>query len=271
MRMWERITDIEDSRIAVYRNLKKHNTTRRDNVFIAEGTTVVERLFNSDYRVRSVLISDRKVARFKHRIPDDAVVYHLEHSLAQQLVGYSFHSGVLACGERRESPDLQRILPADGPGLVIVGDQIIDAENVGALIRIAAAFGADAVIFGPGTADPFSRRVLRVSMGNVLYMPVVESCDLSVSLSLLSGNLGYESIATTLNPEVEVLSQVNWPDRVALVFGNETHGVSESVVESCTRQMTIPMWNGTDSLNIAIAAGIFTHSFRSQVGVRSGE
>lgn len=68
-------------------------------------------------------------------------------------------------------PDLDTWIPASGPSLIMAADRVVDPENVGALIRIASAFGANGVIFGKGSADPFSRRVLRVSMGNVLLPP----------------------------------------------------------------------------------------------------
>jgi tRNA G18 (ribose-2'-O)-methylase SpoU len=155
------------------------------------------------------------------------------------------------------------VVPADGPSLIIAADRIIDAENVGSLIRIAAAFGADGVILGAGTTDPFARRVLRVSMGNVLFLPVAEVDCLASTLTDLSQNHGYQTIATVLDATAEDLTQSVMSERVVLVFGNESHGLDPQVAACCNQRMTIPMWNGTDSLNIAIAAGIFAHCYRT--------
>ncbi|MBL8818022.1 MAG: RNA methyltransferase [Planctomyces sp.] len=263
----EDIDSLDDSRLDVYRDLKTRNVVRDANLFIAEGPTVVERLLRSRFEVQSVLISERKMESFGDRLPADIPIYRLPHSLAQQLVGYSFHSGVMASGVRQTLVSLpvepEERLSSENRKLILAGDRIVDPENVGALIRIASAFGAAAVIFGPGSADPFSRRVLRVSMGNVLFLPVVETPDLPAELARLT-SLNYEVCATILDPLVTPLHEHNFHDHTALVFGNEYDGVSAEVLASCRKRLTIPMLNGTDSLNIAVSAGIFAHAFRAQ-------
>lgn len=263
----EEIHSLDDPRLDVYRDLKTRNAVRDAKLFIAEGPTVVERLLRSHFEVRSVLISERKMESFGDRLPADIPIYRLPHSLAQQLVGYSFHSGVMASAVRQTqcSLDVSRSDRAaiDGRQLIIAGDRIVDPENVGTLIRIASAFGAAAVIFGPGSADPFSRRVLRVSMGNVLFLPVIETTDLTTELARLA-SLTYEVCATILDPQASFLHDHQFRDRTVLVFGNEYDGISAEVLASCERRLTIPMLNGTDSLNVAVSAGIFAHAFRAQ-------
>ncbi|MCP4505694.1 MAG: RNA methyltransferase, partial [Fuerstiella sp.] len=161
-----RVDSLDDPRLDVYRHLKKNNENRHEDLLIAEGTTVVERLLRSDYVVRSVLVTDQKFPNFQSRLTPDVVVHRVTRDLATQLVGFEFHLGVLAAAERKPSPLIQDAVPATGSSLVLLGDHITDQQNVGLLIRIAAAFGVDAVIFSRGSTDPFSRRVMRVSMAN---------------------------------------------------------------------------------------------------------
>lgn len=258
-----RITDLEDPRLDFYRDLRKTNQNRWADIFIAEGTTLVERLFTSEYQVESVLASDQKLRNFEARIPGGTTVFHLDRSLAAQLVGYSFHTGVLAAAHRKPPQQLSDVITDNAPGLVLVADQIIDQQNLGSLIRIASAFGATAVVTSPGCADPFSRRVLRVSMGNGLFLPVIESNDTAVTLSELK-QLGYVSYATVLNNEATELSSVTFADRSVIIAGNETHGISDKLLTECDHQLKISMLNGTDSLNVAIATGIFAHTYRAQ-------
>jgi len=134
---------------------------------------------------------------------------------------------------------------------------------VGLLIRIAAAFGADAVIFSPGSADPFSRRVMRVSMANNLLLPVVESQNISTVFEQLH-RLNYTPCATVLDEAATTLADFSFPERTVLVLGNEAHGIASSLISECQTRLTVPMLNGTDSLNVSIAAGIFCHTYRSQ-------
>lgn len=258
-----RITDLEDPRLDFYRDLRRTNQNRWAEIFIAEGTTLVERLFSSEYEVESVLASDQKLRNFEARIPVGTTVYHLDRSLAAELVGYSFHTGVLAAAHRKPRQNLLEVITPEGPGLVLVADQVIDQQNLGSLIRIASAFGASAVITSPGCADPFSRRVLRVSMGNGLFLPVIESEDMAASLAELK-KLGFVSYATVLNEDAGELSSTEFAIRSTIIAGNETHGISEAVLSQCDHQLRISMLNSTDSLNVAISTGIFAHTYRAQ-------
>jgi len=258
----KRIERLDDPRLDVYRNLKSTNATRDAGIFIAEGPTVVERVLRSGFAVSSVVISDRKFASFSSRLPENIPVYRLSQELAEELVGFAFHCGVMACAVRRPPPSPDQWLPATGPALVLAGDRITDPENVGALIRIASAFGAAGVIFGAGSADPFSRRVLRVSMGNALFLPVTQTESLDVLLQDLSGHHGMTIAGTLLDPAAQPLSDYPFPPRTVLVFGNEYDGISASVQKRLHARLTIPMLNGTDSLNVAVSAGIFLHQYR---------
>ena len=260
----ERIESLNDPRLDVYRSLKTQNLQRDNGLFIAEGPTVVERVLRSNFQVRSVLISDSKFASFEDRLPSDIPVYRLKSELADSLVGFNFHCGVMASVVRRQPQSLEAWLPPKGPALILAGDRIVDPENVGALVRIAAAFGASAVMFGRGSADAFSRRVLRVSMGNVLFLPVLEQVDLPASLRELREDYGFQICSTVLDSTAQPLSAYAFPERTILIMGNEYDGVSTEVQMETSEKLTIPMLNGTDSLNVAVSSGIFLHHYRSQ-------
>ncbi|MFM7058933.1 MAG: TrmH family RNA methyltransferase [Planctomycetota bacterium] len=259
----ERIERLDDPRLDVYRNLKSTNATRDARIFIAEGPTVVDRVLRSGFSVSSVVISDRKFASFSSRLSVDIPVYRLRQELAEELVGFAFHCGVMACALRRPPLAPEHWLPAQGPALVVAGDRITDPENVGALIRIASAFGAAGVIFGPGSADPFSRRVLRVSMGNALFLPVAETQNIEDLLQELGCHHGMTIAGTLLDPIAQTLSEYSFAPRTVLVFGNEYDGISSGVKDRLNARLTIPMLNGTDSLNVAVSAGIFLHQYRT--------
>jgi tRNA G18 (ribose-2'-O)-methylase SpoU len=260
----ERIESLDDPRLDVFRSLKAQNPIRDARLFIAEGPTVVERVLRSGFDVRSLLISDRKFASFESRLPSDIPVYRLRHELAQEVVGFSFHCGVLACVVRRPAPPIASWLPATGTALVLACERIMDPENVGSLIRIASAFGAAGILFGKGSADAFSRRVLRVSMGNVLFLPVMETDDLAGDLRRLTTEHHCHVCSTVLDPKAEPLSNYRFSNRTVLLLGNEYDGLSAETQAISAARLTIPMLNGTDSLNVAVAAGIFLHQYRSQ-------
>lgn len=262
----ERIDTLNDSRLDIFRNLKTRNAVRDARLFVAEGATVVERMLRSPLEVDSVLVSDRKFATCESFLRSDVRVFRLRSELADELVGFNFHCGVMASAVRPAVPDPDEWIPAKGSSLIIAADCVVDPENVGALIRIASAFGAHGVIFGKGSADPFSRRVLRVSMGNVLFMPIVETDDLPSMLSDLSGPRRFQVCGTVLDRHADSLDAFRFSERTVLVFGNEYDGISDEVQRVLTNRLTISMLNGTDSLNVAISAGIFCYQYRVKTG-----
>jgi len=202
----EIVSDLKDSRLQPYRNLKATNLTRWSNQFVAEGTLVVERLLASRFRVQSVLVSRRLARQLPTTIPPDCPIFLLEHELAEQLVGYTFHTGILACGLRQPSPTLDALsATGDRFTLVAVCPNVNDPENIGAIIRLCAGFGVAGLILGTGCADPFSRRVLRVSMGTALKLTIIESRDLHGDLMRLRDEFGFELCATMLDAAAEPL------------------------------------------------------------------
>ncbi len=266
----EIIERLDDPRLEPYRNLKSTNLTRWSNQFIAEGQLVVERLLASRFEVVSVVASRKVERQVIPIVPEDRPLYLLDHTLAEQLVGYAFHAGVLACGVRRPSPPLEGILkPGAEHSLIAVCPNVNDPENIGAIIRLCAGFGLSGVLLGSDCADPFSRRVLRVSMGTAFSMPIRESANLQSDLLCLRDEHHVELAAAILDPSAEPLENARRSARMALLFGNEKHGLDQKWIEICQRKLTIPMAPEADSLNVAVAAGIFFHYFQRRSEVES--
>jgi len=259
----EIVAHLEDPRLEPYRNLKATNLTRWSNQFVAEGSLVVERLLASRFRVQSVLVSRRLARQLPTNIRPDCPIYLLEHELAEQLVGYAFHTGILACGLRQPSPPIDALsATGDRFALAAVCPNVNDPENIGAIIRLCAGFGVAGLILGPGCADPFSRRVLRVSMGTAFTLPIIDSRDLHGDLVRLRDEFGFELCATVLDAAAKPLETIVPANKMGILFGNEKHGLDAQWIDLCCRKLTIPMAQGADSLNVAVAAGIFFHHLR---------
>ena len=104
---------------------------------------------------------------------------------------------------------------------------------------------------------------MKVFMGNGLFMPVLETRTKAQPLTQLRA-MGYEICATVLNQHADELTPRSFRARTVIVFGNESNGISPDVLAACDRHLTVPMLNGTDSLNVSIAAGIFGYTYRLQ-------
>jgi tRNA G18 (ribose-2'-O)-methylase SpoU len=193
-------------------------------------------------------------------VPEGTAVLVLPHEECQQLTGFDFHQGILACGERPPGIGLQDVVSSHGEVTIVVAPQMTNPDNLGTLLRLSAAFGINAVVLGRGSADPFSRRALRVSMGAALAIPVVEGGTPMEIVGELR-DLDVATVATVLGPDAVPLKDAVRPGRVAIFFGNEAHGLSLDVVAASDNRVTIPMSNSVDSLNVSAAAAIVLYHF----------
>lgn len=260
------ITDLKDPRIAPYANLRDSRVAHERELFVCEGRLLVNRLLASRFAVESLMLEARYAPEYVDAVPPDTPIFVIPDGSVEQVVGFDFHRGILACGRRATLSTLPSLsLKENLPSCVVVCVNICDPENLGSIIRNAAAFGALAVIVGPRCADAFSRRTLRTSMGTNLSLPICEPDDITAALAALVQD-GFQTVATVVNHRAEPLNQVEPLSRFALVFGNEGHGLEALVADACQRQVTIPMQGGTDSLNVATASAIFLYHFLGHTG-----
>ena len=258
------IDSTDDPRLDPYRDLKTpHGRSGASESFICEGEKLVLRLLEGPCRAESVLCTAAARDRLTPHFASDLPVYVATTAVISRLIGFKFHRGVLACGWRPAPPSLETLChnpPAPARALVVVCPELRDPTNLGTIIRTTAAFGGIGLVAGQKGTDPFSRRVLRTSMGSVLRLPVVQTDDWPGVLTTLHA-AGFESIAAVLDPAAELVDIAPPATRSALVFGNEAAGLSPDLAGLCRRRVTMPMGGGVDSINVAVAAGIIIHHF----------
>lgn len=253
-----RIDDLNDPRVAIYRHLKDTNQTRHSGLFVVEGEKLFERLLTSRFSVASVLTTDRLNAEVAPRVPEGVPLYVVPDERIGELVGYNFHRGILAAGIRKPWPRLDAIARVSR-ATIIVCPRIDNPENLGAIARLADVFGVDAILAGPRCPDPLSRRVLRVSMGSALAIPIMIEENLRAAVIHLQETLEFHTLATVVDPEALPLEAYRRPERLALYLGSEGHGIEPEWLEFCETILTIPMRPGAESLNVAVAAGIILY------------
>jgi tRNA G18 (ribose-2'-O)-methylase SpoU len=255
------IYDLDDPRVAIYRSLKATNQTRRLSQFVAEGEKLVRRLASSRFPIVSVLATERQEPKLPPEIPAEVPRYIVADALMRELVGFPFHRGLLACGQRQSWAPLSEILARPQKRLTLVlCPKLSDPENLGTIARTGDLFGIDAIIAGKECPDPLSRRVLRVSMGAVLQLPVIVAADLHALARQLVETCQLELWAALADPSAAPFEGLVRPDRLGLVLGDEDRGLDSRWLPLCRQRMTIPMRPGASSLNVAVAAGILIYS-----------
>jgi tRNA G18 (ribose-2'-O)-methylase SpoU len=259
------VEDVDDARLDPYRNIRDTERRRTSGLFVAESALVVQRLLTrSRFRARSILATPGGVRRLGGSLasaPPDLEVYVGSHGLVHAVLGFKYHRGCLALAERGPEIPPEAVLAPSGPRLVLVLDDLSDPDNVGAAFRSAHAFGVDAVLVSPGTADPLYAKAVRVSVGAVLTVPFARLAGWPASLGLLREH-GYRVVALTPEGEAEVstLGQCcRLPDRLALVVGSEGSGLSAPARAMADATVRVAMAKGVDSLNVAVATAIALH------------
>jgi tRNA G18 (ribose-2'-O)-methylase SpoU len=256
-----------------YRALNDHVTRRqverRGDYFVVEGLLALEALLGSRYPVRSVLATERRADRVAALVAGRAPLVVRPEAEVAEVAGFDVHRGVLAAADRLPLPGADDLVAA--ADLVVVVEGVTDHENVGALFRNAAAFGAGAVLLDPTTADPLYRRSVRVSLGHVLRVPWTRVTPWPGAMRDLADQ-GFAVLALTpaadaapIGPVADALGRAAAPGadgrrRVALVVGSEGPGLSEAAMAAPARRVRIPLAHGVDSLNVATAVAVALHA-----------
>lgn len=241
-----------DLRFASTREHPEHGTC-----FIAEGRILVEDLLAAGragrMKVISVAATTAAAEGLRGRLPEGTDLLTAEPSALSELAGFPFHRGLMACAQVPPPPP--------GPSLrearrLLVLPRLYDSENLGLLLRSAAALGLDGVLAGPGPGQ-WTRRTVRVSMGAVWRIPVWRSEDPWHDLAAWkAAEGGSEVVAAALTADAEDARAWRPASRCALVMGPEDTGLEAAHLAQCDRAVAIPMASGMDSLNVAAAGAI---------------
>jgi tRNA G18 (ribose-2'-O)-methylase SpoU len=256
------IEDPADPRVADYVGLKSPAERRRvesaAGIFVAEGPLVVERMLRSPYHVRSLMLSPQVAERMAAQLAAlDLPVYVASRAVMSAVAAFDIHRGAVAVGERIIDPPIADLLGSARTVVVLEG--LSDNENVGAIARSARALGVDAMLLDPRCNDPLYRRTVRVSMGEILFLPYSRVTQWPEDLQQVRA-AGFEIVAFT--PSKRAIKIARWKPadrKVALLFGAEGPGLSAEALAFADRQVRIPINPEVDSINVGHAAAIAFH------------
>jgi len=291
------VDDPSDPRLADYARLTdvrlRTALEPTHGLFVAEGDKVIRRAVAAGYLVRSMLVTEDKLAGLADVAEAcSGPVYLVSEEVAEQVTGYRVHRGALASMARRALPTVTGLLvggplaghgPGAGPARptpagtadharagepgwprrIVILEDLVDHGNVGGIFRCAAALGVDAVILSPRCADPLYRRAVKVSMGAVFAIPYARMSDWRGGLAEIR-SAGFALLALTPDQSAVPLAKLAPVGRAALLLGTEGDGLSSRWLAQADTAVCIPMSAdamalGVDSLNVVAAAAIACH------------
>lgn len=258
-----RIDDPADPRVAPYLSIRERDLAGRQGRFIAEGKVVLNVLFSAArFEAESVLVLENRLPGLADTLtlaPSSMPVYAASQPVMDAIAGFHIHRGILAVGRKREADSVETLvasLPKRALVVVLVG--LSNHDNVGAIFRNAAAFGADAVLLDETCCDPLYRKAIRVSVGAVLKVPFAVAADAG-SIAALLDRSGFGQVALSPSGAADIRDAPR-PDRLALYLGTEGDGLPDDLL-SRLNTVRIAMAEGFDSLNVAAASAIALHHF----------
>lgn len=139
--------------------------------------------------------------------------------------------------------------------LRLVLDQVRSAYNVGALFRTADGCAVDRIYLLGYTPHPPHPQLEKTALGASEYVPWEHRSESASLLDELISE-GYETVALETGEDAVPIWEFEWPERTALVVGNEVEGVSPLVLKSCRKKICLPMYGYKASLNVTTALGV---------------
>jgi tRNA G18 (ribose-2'-O)-methylase SpoU len=263
------VQNLDAPELALYRTLKRVEEHERDGVLVASNIKVVQRLLVSRFTVVSALLTPAWLEKLEQQLrarPEEICVYVAERAVLESITGYQVHQGALAVAKIPPQPDFATLLKkAPRPLLLAAVEGIASAENLGAVVRYCAAFGANFLIVGETCGSPWQRRTVAGSVGTIFEQPLVQMKNLVETLMALRGS-GVKCFAAHPRPGAKKLSAVDLRGDCCLVFGAEGPGITAATLAACDDAVEIPMPSHMNSLNVAVATGVFLYEATRQRG-----
>lgn len=258
-----RIHDVDDPHLFLYRSLKgKH--LEREGICIAEGIRVIDALLDSGLAVESCLATERHYAMARSRIraleKRSIPLYCADRKIVETIIGLRFHQGIMVAARCPEKRPIRELIDLwKKPYRLVALNGVNDPENVGLIVRNAAAFGCTALVADTGSYDPFYRKAVRVSIGSVFKLPIAYESDLAATLRWLKKHHKTKIIVSSPEGRTTSPHRVSFSGNVCVVFGNEDSGVSSAVRRAADIVVKIPTTKVVDSLNVAASSAILLH------------
>ncbi len=246
----ERITSKANPAVMAAAKLSDKKYREKEGAFAFEGIKLFREARAAGAEIRTAFVTEDAYEKYRAdfellpeaqiKLVSDAVYEKLSFEHAPQGV---FTVASYFVPQKREE------------SFVLFLDGVADPGNFGAVLRSADAFGVDAVYVGKGSADLYNPKTVRACMGSLFRVAVYREENLAETVTAFRKN-GFSVYATELDTRSKDIRTVELSGKIGFIIGNEGHGVSREVSECATGSVIIPMREGPESLNAAVASGV---------------
>ncbi|EDL63432.1 TrmH family RNA methyltransferase [Bacillus sp. SG-1] len=247
------VQSAKNPQVKQWKKLQTKKERENSGTYIVEGFHLVEEALKYKGVVQEILVKEGVDLPSSWNM-DEVSVIALSEDAAKAVSATETSQGVFAVCQQNQIGDLE----LQGKTFLML-DEVQDPGNLGTIIRTADAAGIDVIVLGEGTADLYNPKVLRSAQGSHFHLPIIKG-----NLSSWIDRLRTEEIPVygTALENSAAYHTVNSTDSFALILGNEGNGVSPSILDSTDQNLYVPIYGKSESLNVAIAAGILMYHLK---------
>ena len=243
------IESVKNPKVKAWKKLLTKKERDQSGHYLIEGFHLVEEALKEQIVLEVIVNQDIEMP--VHLNLDGTEVVYVNEDVMKAICDTETPQGVAAVCEKRidsmENTKMEKLL---------LLDRVQDPGNLGTLIRTADAAGMDAIILGEGCADPYNPKVVRATQGSLFHLPIIKR-----NLATFMDEIDIPLYGTALENAIP-FKQVEPSETFALLVGNEGQGVSEELLGKTTKNLYIPIYGKSESLNVGIAAGILMYYLR---------
>ena len=253
------ITSKDNENIKNIRKLKEKKYRDLNNKYIIEGIRILKEAIEENAKIDTIVICEdySKDNSLDKKLLYEIAKYnciYVDRKVFSVLTDVQNPQGILAVIEKNSSEENIDY----NQDMIVLLDGIQDPGNLGTIIRTIDSVGLNQVIISKETADTYSPKVVRSTMGAIFRVNVIESMDLINTIKTLKKHK-FKVHATSLNSEKDIYN-IDY-NKTCIVIGNEGNGVTKEVMEASDDSIKIPMLGKTESLNASVATGIILYEY----------
>ncbi|WP_324282887.1 RNA methyltransferase [Cyanobacterium aponinum UTEX 3221] len=260
------LTSVQNPLIKQVRKLHNSKERHKQNLHLLEGTNLISVALEVSYPLVTVLTTElwqkKNLFLWEKLQSQGERVETVSEEVMTKLATTVNPDGVVATAKR----DSVVSHPRQNLQLGLILDRIQDPGNLGTIIRSSVAMGVDFIWLSRDCVDLDNPKVMRASVGEWFKIKAKVENNLSLLITEYQEK-GYQIIATDLQGDIKPW-QVDLTAPTIILMGNESRGLSANLKNLATHKLKIPLFNGVESLNVAIASSLILHERMRQIEVR---
>ncbi|MBZ9535452.1 RNA methyltransferase [Cytobacillus oceanisediminis] len=245
------ILSVKNPQVKEWKKRLTKKEREKTGTFLVEGFHLVEEAFKAEAIIDLIISEEIDVPSWDY---GDIPITIVTKEIIKELSDTETPQGIFALCRQLDYPEILSTAQT-----FIAIDQVQDPGNMGTIIRTADAAGVDAVIIGEGTVDIYNPKVVRSGQGSHFHLPIVKT-NLSAFIDALKER--HIPVYGTALENGRNYREIEKTDTFCLILGNEGSGVSKQVLSKTDTNLYIPIHGKSESLNVAVAAGILMYYFK---------